>query len=143
MGSPAASWIYLSVRGASLFMLTSAIVTVASVFIFSIGLRTVKLEPPEILQDLILALVYVAIAIALLSSSGLDLRGIVATSAVITAVIGFSLQDVLTNTIGGTILQMERLVRVGDWVRVDDIEGRVKATRWRRTSVEDAATGTR
>jgi len=135
-GLPHNHWIYLSVRGVSLFMLTSAVVTVASVFIFSIGLRSLRLEPPGILQDLILALVYVAIAIALLSSSGLDLRGIVATSAVITAVIGFSLQDVLTNTIGGTILQMEQLVRVGDWIRVDDIEGRVKAIRWRQTSIE-------
>jgi len=130
------NWIYLSIRGASLFMLTAAVMTVGSVFLFSVVLRPLGLEPPEIAQDLILALVYVAIAIALLSSSGLDLRGVVATSAVITAVIGFSLQDVLGNTIGGTILQMERLVRVGDWIRVDDIEGRVKAIRWRQTSVE-------
>jgi small-conductance mechanosensitive channel/CRP-like cAMP-binding protein len=129
-------WVYLSVRGASLFMLTSATVTVASVFIFTIGLRSLRLEPPDIAQDLILALVYVAIAIALLSNSGLDLRGVVATSAVITAVIGFSLQDVLGNTIGGTILQMEQMIRVGDWIRVDDLEGRVKATRWRQTSIE-------
>ena len=135
-GLPPTHWIFLSIRGASLFMLTSAVVTVASVFIFTIGLRSVRLEPPDIAQDLILALVYVAIAIALLSSSGLDLRGIVATSAVITAVIGFSLQDVLANTIGGTILQMEQLIKVGDWIRVDDLEGRVKATRWRQTSIE-------
>jgi len=135
-GLASSNWIYLSVRGASLFMLTSAVVTVASVFVFTIALRSVRLEPPDIAQDLILALVYVAIAIALLSSSGLDLRGVVATSAVITAVIGFSLQDVLGNTIGGTILQMERLVRVGDWIRVDDVEGRVKAIRWRQTSIE-------
>lgn len=135
-GLPPTHWVFLSVRGASLFMLTSAAVTVASVFIFTIVLRPLRLEPPEIAQDLLLALVYVAIAIALLSSSGLDLRGVVATSAVITAVIGFSLQDVLGNTIGGTILQMEQLIRVGDWIRVDDLEGRVKATRWRQTSIE-------
>ncbi len=135
-GLPPTHWIFLSVRGSALFMLTSAAVTVASVFIFTIVLRSLRLEPPEIAQDLILALVYVAIAIALLSNSGLDLRGVVATSAVITAVIGFSLQDVLGNTIGGTILQMEQLIRVGDWIRVDDLEGRVKATRWRQTSIE-------
>jgi small-conductance mechanosensitive channel len=117
-------------------MLTTAVVTVASVYIFTIGLRSLRLEPPDIAQDLMLALVYVAIAIALLSSSGLDLRGIVATSAVITAVIGFSLQDVLANTIGGTILQMEQLIKVGDWIRVEEVEGRVKAIRWRQTSIE-------
>ena len=33
-GLASSNWIYLSVRGASLFMLTSAVVTVASVFVF-------------------------------------------------------------------------------------------------------------
>ncbi len=100
-GMPASHWIYLVVRCGSLFMLSAGIVNVTSLFLFSIALRAVRLEPPHIAQDLIVALVYLAIAIALLSQSGVDLRGIVATSAVITAVIGFSLQDSLGNIIGG------------------------------------------
>jgi small-conductance mechanosensitive channel/CRP-like cAMP-binding protein len=135
-GLSPAHWIYLSVRGVSLFMFTVAVVTVASVFFFTIALRFLRIEPPDIAKDLILALIYIAIAIALLSSSGLDLRGVVATSAVITAVIGFSLQDVLGNTIGGMILQTEQMIRMGDWIRVDDVEGRVKAIHWRQTSIE-------
>jgi small-conductance mechanosensitive channel/CRP-like cAMP-binding protein len=129
-------WIFLVFRGVSLFMLAAAIVTVAGVFIFTIALRSVRLEPPEIAQDLLVALVYITAAIAVLSQCGVDLRGIVATSAVITAVIGFSLQDSLGNIIGGTFLQVEQAIRVGDWIKVDDIEGRVKATRWRQTSIE-------
>ena len=94
------------------------------------------MEPPQIAQDLIIALVYIAIAIVLLSESGVDFRGIVATSAVLTAVIGFSLQDTLGNIMGGMALQMEHTIRVGDWIRVDDLEGKVKEIRWRQTSVE-------
>src|SRR5262249_29093834 len=91
---------------------------------------------PPIAQDLLVGLAYVAIAILILSRSGIDLHGIIATSAVITAIIGFSLQDTLGNIMGGMALQMEHTIRVGDWIRVDDLEGKVKQIRWRQTSVE-------
>jgi small-conductance mechanosensitive channel/CRP-like cAMP-binding protein len=134
--SPAAGTVYLTLRGAALFMLAVAIINVASVFVFAVVLRPAHLEPPRIAQDLLLGLTYIVIAIMLLSRSGIDLRGIIATSAVITAVIGFSLQDTLGNVMGGMALQMERTIRPGDWIRIDDLEGRVKEIRWRQTSVE-------
>jgi len=129
-------WIYLALRGASFFMLAIAIINVASVFTFTIALRAVRLEPPEIAQDLIVAIIYVTVALAVLGQSGVDLRGIVATSAVLTAVIGLSMQDSLGNIIGGTLLQAEQIIRVGDWIKVDDVEGKVRAIRWRHTSIE-------
>jgi small-conductance mechanosensitive channel/CRP-like cAMP-binding protein len=134
--SAGAGTIYLTLRGAALFMLAVAIINVVSVFVFAVVLRPAHLEPPHIAQDLLLGLAYIVIAIILLSHSGVDLRGIVATSAVITAVIGFSLQDTLGNVMGGMALQMERTIRSGDWIRIDDLEGRVKEIRWRQTSVE-------
>src|SRR5207237_1194921 len=67
---------------------------------------------------------------------GVNLSGIVATSAVVTAVIGFSLQDTLGNVMGGMALQMERSIGVGDWVRLGDVEGVVREIRWRQTSIE-------
>jgi CRP-like cAMP-binding protein len=82
------------------------------------------------------ALAYFVLAITLLSQSGVDLTGIVATSAVITAIIGFSLADTLGNIMGGMALQMERVISVGDWVKVDKIEGQVKEISWRQTSIE-------
>ncbi len=135
-GIPQSHWLYILVRGVSFFLLAAAVVNVAGVFTFTIVLRAVRLEPPHIAQDLLVGLVYLTVAIALLSQGGVDLRGIVATSAVITAVIGFSLQDSLGNIIGGTFLQVEHVIRVGDWVRIDDLEGKVKATRWRHTAIE-------
>jgi CRP-like cAMP-binding protein len=74
--------------------------------------------------------------LTLLSGAGVNLTGIVATSAVVTAVIGFSLQDTLGNIMGGMALQMERTIGVGDWVRIDQQEGMVKEIRWRQTSIE-------
>ncbi len=85
---------------------------------------------------MLFGLAYVMAGLFLLSHHGVNLSGIIATSAVPTTVIGFSLQDTLGNVIGGVSLQAERSIAVGDWVRIGDIEGRVRETRWRQTSIE-------
>src|SRR5215213_4521242 len=127
---------YRWIRRAALFILCMAVVNLASVIIFDVVLGAVKLRPPRILRDLLIAFAYIVVAITLLSRSGVDLTGIVATSAVITAVVGFSLQDTLGNVMGGMALQMERTITVGDWIRVDQQEGQVIEIRWRQTSIE-------
>ena len=112
-----------------------ASVNVAGVLVFDVLLETVRLKPPRILRDLLLALAYIVVAISILSRDT-DLTGIVATSAVLTAVIGLSFQDTLGNMMGGMALQMERAIGVGDWIRVDGQEGMVREIRWRHTSIE-------
>ena len=123
-------------RFVSLFMVSIAAINLVGVLAFSVLLKTARLTLPRILRDLLVALCYVVAIITLLSRSGVDLAGVVATSAVITAVIGFSLQDTLGNVMCGLALQMESTIRVGDWVRVDQHEGRVQEIRWRQTSIE-------
>jgi small-conductance mechanosensitive channel len=113
-----------------------AIITMGSVLLFDVLMESVRLKPPRIMRDLLVAFAYIIVALMLLAAHGVDLSGIVATSAVITAVIGFSLQDTLGNVMGGMALQMERTISVGDWVRIDQQEGQVKEIRWRQTSIE-------
>lgn len=133
---PATSTAFRWVRWAALFTLCVAIINLTSVVLFDLLLGAVRLRPPRIMRDLLIAFAYIIVAITLLSRSGVDLTGIVATSAVITAVVGFSLQDTLGNVMGGMALQMERTIGVGDWIRVDQHEGRVVEIRWRQTSIE-------
>src|SRR5882724_13528278 len=130
------SIIYRSARWVALLTESIAIVNLVSVVLFDVLLNAIHIRPPRILRDLLLASAYLVIAFILLSRSGFDLTGIVATSAVITAVIGFSLADTLGNIMGGMALQMEHTINVGDWVRIDQSEGRVKEIRWRQTSIE-------
>jgi small-conductance mechanosensitive channel/CRP-like cAMP-binding protein len=132
--SPASS-IAKWIRWASSFLQWIALVSVASVFVFEVFLDALRLKPPRIMRDLLLALAYVVVAITILSRD-VDITGIVATSAVLTAVIGLSFQDTLGNMMGGMALQMERAFGVGDWIRIDGQEGRIKETRWRHTSIE-------
>ena len=136
-GIPMQSTAYRWIAWAARFVEWIAIINLASVLVFEVVLEAVRLKPPRIMRDLLLAFAYIIVAITLLSQSGVDLTGIVATSAVITAVIGFSLQDTLGNIMGGMALQMERTISVGDWVRMpDQQEGRVTEIRWRQTSIE-------
>jgi small-conductance mechanosensitive channel/CRP-like cAMP-binding protein len=127
---------YRWIRWGSLLVQRFAIVNLTSVLVFDVILHAARFKPPRIMRDLLLAFAYIVITITLLSSSGVDLAGIVATSAVITAVIGLSFQDTLGNMMGGMSLQLERAIIVGDWVRVDNQEGRVKEIRWRHTAIE-------
>jgi small-conductance mechanosensitive channel/CRP-like cAMP-binding protein len=127
---------FRGLRLLALSLISVATINLASIFIFAVILEPLHFDPPRIVRDLLVAFAYVIVAITLLSRSGVDLAGVVATSAVITAIIGFSLQDTLGNVMGGLALQMERTIHVGDWVRIDQHEGQVKEIRWRQTSIE-------
>jgi small-conductance mechanosensitive channel/CRP-like cAMP-binding protein len=135
-GLNTAGRLYLWFDWASLFCLWIAFINVASVLLFDVILGGLRLSPPRILRDLLLAIAYVIVGITLLSIPHVDITGIVATSAVLTAVIGLSFQDTLGNMMGGMALQMERAISVGDWIRVDNQEGLVKEIRWRHTAIE-------
>jgi small-conductance mechanosensitive channel/CRP-like cAMP-binding protein len=130
------SSLYLWFDWASLFCLWIAFINVASVFIFEVFLSAIRLKPPRIMRDLLVALAYVVLGITLLSIPHVDISGIVATSAVLTAVIGLSFQDTLGNMMGGMALQLERAIGVGDWIKVDGQEGLVREVRWRHTAIE-------
>lgn len=99
-------------------------------------LPMLRITPPHILEDLITIVAFIAWGLVWLRLAGVDLSSIVATSAVITGVIAFSMQDTLGNILGGMVLQLDRSVRLGDWIRIDDVTGRVVDIRWRYTAVE-------
>ena len=67
---------------------------------------------------------------------GLDFTEIVATSAVLTAIAAFAMQDTLGNVIDGIALQSDQFVKLDDWIRLDDVEGRVVDIRWRSIKLE-------
>ncbi len=113
-----------------------AMVKLTSIFVFDVVLRLANFSPPQILRDLLVALGYVMVGLWLVSRAGVTFSGIVTTSAVVTAVIAFSLQDSLGNVLGGLVLQTEAAFRVGDWVKIDQTSGRVKEITWRHIAIE-------
>ncbi len=113
-----------------------AVIRLWGLLVFRIVLPAVRLTPPRITEDIFVIIAYVAWFMVRLRYAGLDLGSILATSAMITAVVAFAMQDTLGNILGGLALQLDNSVEVGDWIKVDDISGKVVDIRWRSTLVE-------
>ncbi len=91
-----------------------------------------KVAAPALLRQLVSLLVFgIAAAILLRVILGIELTGVVATSAVLSVVIGLALQDTLGNLFSGLALHLEKSVQVGDMVRSGDIFGTVEELSWR------------
>lgn len=124
-----------TVRFVGLVLAGIAFINVAAIAVFTL-LRAFRYETPRIVRDLVLGVAYIVLLINLFSQSQVDITGIIATSAVVTAVIGFSLQDVLGNVMGGLALQLDKSITPGVWVRYGDTAGIVREISWRFTSIE-------
>jgi len=121
---------------AALLMALLTAINAATVLVFGVVLPWVGLRLSRIFQDVATAVASVIAIFSLLSQAGFNVSGIVATSAVLTAVIGFSLKDTLGNVIGGLALHTDKSISIGDWIKVGDVVGRVVDIRWRYTAVE-------
>lgn len=112
------------------------LIRLAFLFVFRVVFPALQLQAARIVEDIAFAVAVVAWGLIWLRLSGVDLSSLVATSAVITAIVAFSMQETLGNILGGLALQLDRSIRVGDWVKFDDVSGRVVEVRWRYTAVE-------
>lgn len=113
-----------------------ALIRLYGMLLFRIVFPAAGLLPPRILEDILVFVAYLGWGFVRLHEAGLDLSGIVTTSAVITAVLAFSMQDTLGNILGGLALQLDNSVEIGDWIKVDDVTGKVVDIRWRHTAVQ-------
>ncbi|MDZ4202696.1 MAG: mechanosensitive ion channel family protein [Gallionella sp.] len=113
-----------------------ALIRLWGLLLFRIVLPMLRVKPPRIAEDIFVIIAYIAWFLVRLRYAGLDLGSIVATSAMITAVVAFAMQDTLGNILGGLALQLDNSIEIGDWIKVDDISGRVVDIRWRSTLVE-------
>lgn len=113
-----------------------ALIRLSGLCLFRALLPGIGLQSPRIVEDIVVIFAYVGFALVRMRLAGVDLSGIVATSAVITAVIAFSMQETLGNILGGLALQLDSSIELDDWVKIDDIVGRVSDIRWRYTAIE-------
>ena len=113
-----------------------ALIRLWGLLLFRLALPATHFSPPRIAEDFFVIVAYIAWGMVRLRYAGLDLGSIVATSAMITAVVAFAMQDTLGNILGGLALQLDNSVEIGDWIKIDDVVGRVVDIRWRSTLVE-------
>jgi len=93
---------------------------------------------PKIFRDILEGLVYGGVVLVVLRQAGAQLDALLTTSALLTAVIGLSLQDTLGNLFAGLSIQAQNPFEVGDWIQYQGDQatlGRVIEINWRATKV--------
>lgn len=75
---------------------------------------------PGIFRDIIQVVIYAIVGMVVLRAGGVEPGSLLTTSALLTAVIGLSLQDTLGNLFAGLAIQAQTPFEVGDWIQFDD-----------------------
>jgi CRP-like cAMP-binding protein/small-conductance mechanosensitive channel len=113
------------------------IINLAAIALFDLLFHFARWDYPDIVHELSVGAAYLVAGIWLMHRSGVNLSSIVATSAVVTAVIGLSLQATLGNIVGGLALQLDDSIHEGDWIELENrVQGRVRQIRWRHSVIE-------
>ena len=73
--------------------------------------------PPRLLTDLLAAAIFLAATLVVAARElSVPVAGIITTSGVLVAVIGFALRDMLASLFAGIALNIERPYAIGDWL---------------------------
>ena len=125
--------ITMIVRELLLLVIAFAVIRVFMIFVLS-GLLA-RFAVPRILSEFLLILCLIVYVLFRLNAIGVNLAGIVTTSAVLSAALAFSAQETLGNLWAGISLQLENTVRLGDWVKIGNDTGQVVGIRWRSMAI--------
>ncbi|MDW5416595.1 mechanosensitive ion channel family protein [Iodobacter sp. CM08] len=120
----------------AMVILGFAIIRYWGMLLFQLIAPFCHLYPPRILEDLLEAIAMIGWVFYRLHLAGLELGQLVTTSAVITAVLAFAMQDTLGNILAGLALHLDNSIEQGDWIRLGELTGRVIDLSWRATRVE-------
>ena len=126
-------------RTASIFFLWAAAAhSTAMAFLDGLLARKLNLPIPRIFRDILQVALYFLVLLVTARTAGVELSSLLAGSALITAVIGLSLQETLGNLFAGLSIQAQRPFEVGDFVQLaDSVEplGKVIEINWRATKL--------
>ena len=112
-----------------------ALIRATGLALFRELLPSAGMRPARILEDMLVVAGYAMWSLVQLREAGVDPSSLVTSSAVVTAVAAFAMQDTLGNLLGGLFLELGESFHLGDWVKVDDLSGRVEQIRWRHTAI--------
>lgn len=112
-------------------------IRLALLFFFDVFLvRNKRYRAPRLLKQLTgFVLFLIAIVAILQGALHIQVATVLATSAIITVVLGLAMQETLGNLFAGLALHLDPPYHVGDWIHVGDIAGKVEEVTWRATKL--------
>ncbi len=96
-----------------------------------------SIEVPKLLLDFF-RVILIAIGVALVLSAvwEVDLGKMLTALGVGSVVLGLALQDTLSGIFSGLALLSGKQFSIGDWLKVDDIDGKVEGMDWRSVTLQ-------
>ena len=97
---------------------------------------------PVILTDVAIVGGYIIVLINFLMHVGVNVSGLLATSALLAGILGLAMQEALGNLVGGVAIHADGEIHEGVWIRSEHGTGRVTHVRLRHTSIQTADNNT-
>ncbi len=120
----AAAWIATAIFGAIVWQIARR--------------RSAQNKLPKLLIDVGRIAIFFCAGLAIVSQVfNQPLGGLLATSGVLAAIIGFSVQKTIADVVAGVGLNVEQSIKLGDWIEASPGEiGKVVEVTWRTTHLE-------
>ena len=114
-----------------------SIFKIGAILVFDIIVdRKRKIAVPTLLKDLIDLLAYITILLIVAKLVlKWELAPLLATTAIVTVILGFALQDTLGNFFSGLAIHFEPPFQIGDWVKAGNFIGKVLEITWRSVKI--------
>lgn len=93
--------------------------------------RRMGISSPQLVRDVAALIVYLTLAVVLLRNLGVEVTGLIATSAVLTVVIGLAFQQTLGNLLAGLSLAWEQRLPDGSWIEIEEQVAQIEQSGWR------------
>lgn len=103
-----------------------------------IVLRRSEVPVPRLLTDLVDgAILTVTMTLVIAFVFDMPVNGLIATSGVAVAVVGFALKSMISDLFSGIAITIERPFRIGDWIEIQNgTVGQVRTMSWRATGLD-------
>ena len=88
-----------------------------------------------LLKDLTKYLIYIIAIILILEIIGVNVSGIFVSLGIIGVIVGFAARDIISNFMSGIFLLTDKTVKVGEFINVGNVEGKVKKLGFRTTTL--------
>ena len=97
----------------------------------------IGMEMPSLLTDLVDGVIWIITIVVIIAVVfERQISGIITTSSVAMAVLGFALKTIISDLFSGVALTLERTFNIGDWVETSGgIVGKIQSLSWRSTQL--------
>ncbi|WP_135469397.1 mechanosensitive ion channel family protein [Crenalkalicoccus roseus] len=120
------------IRIAAVLAVALLVVLVGGRAVLGLGLSAaLGVEPTGLQRAIAYGLLTFAASAVVLASFGFDITAVLTTSAILTAAVGLAMQPTLGSLISGVALHMDRVLRVGDTIVLDDRLVEIVRLDWR------------